>query len=97
MNIPTDRNGREKKPDTPVRGGRPNLMEDSLRDMAVDLRNLRSEIQPNLCLSYRGWRVRRRPRLGGGDVGQVLDDFLRVLRLARPRLARAEDALVLPV
>ena len=45
-----------------------------------------------------GGRVRRRrPRLGGGDVGQVLDDFLRVLSLARPRLARAQDALVLSV
>ena len=42
-------------------------------------------------------RRRRRPRLGGGDVGQVLDDFLRVLSLARPRLARAQDALVLSV
>ena len=41
--------------------------------------------------------MRRRPRLGGGDVGQVLDDFLRVLSLARPRLARAQDALVLSV
>lgn len=35
--------------------------------------------------------------LGGRHIGQVLDDFLRVLSLAGPGLAGAEDALVLTI
>ncbi len=40
-----------------------------------------------------------RGRLGftGGDVGQVLNDFFRVLSLAGARLAGAENALVLTI
>jgi hypothetical protein len=53
---------------------------------------VRTNVEP-----YRGRRVRGRLLLGRGHVGQVLDDFLRVLSLACTRLASAENALILTV
>ena len=48
-------------------------------------------------VAYRGRCVRGRLGLGSGDVGEVLDDFLRVLSLSSTGLASTENALIFPV
>ena len=47
--------------------------------------------------TYRGWKVAVGLGLGGRNVGQVLDHFLRVLRLPGPGLSSAENTLVLTI
>lgn len=48
-------------------------------------------------MSYRGWKVAVSLGLGGRDIGQVLDHFLRVLRLPGSGLSSAENTLVLAI